>query len=194
MQKRDERQHICQADQDLEEEVVGLLHEVVHNMLHKISAPMHAGTTCLAVLNTFCCFLRQILQKCRRTFTKHWDFIACSQGPSLGWGCWISYGEDTGAAASILCYAAYKWYFKYLTLRPVERSFHAYAGTSLDIAGQILVDVEHHGQREILPATTGHLHGLIHPSFTWEILDVKNPPKLEKPFFTSNRSIQGWSR
>ena len=46
---------------------VGLLHEVVHSMLHNISAPMHAGITCnklvaiLAVSNAFCCFLRQIL-------------------------------------------------------------------------------------------------------------------------------------
>ena len=54
---------------------------------------------------------------------------------------------DTGAAASILSYADYERYFKYLALRPVERSFHAYAGTPLNIAGQILVDVEHNGQR-----------------------------------------------
>ena len=47
---------------------VGLLHEVVHCMLHNISVPLHAGTTCnklvaiLAVSNTFRCFLRKILQ------------------------------------------------------------------------------------------------------------------------------------
>ena len=58
---------------------------------------------------------------------------------------------DTGAAASILNYADYERYFKYLALRPVERSFHAYAGTPLDVAGQILVDVEHNGQRATLP-------------------------------------------
>ena len=58
---------------------------------------------------------------------------------------------DTGAAVSILNYADYERYFKYLALRPVERSFHAYAGTPLDVAGQILVDVEHNGQRATLP-------------------------------------------
>ena len=58
---------------------------------------------------------------------------------------------DTGAAASILSYADYERYFKYLALRPVERSFHAYAGTLLDIAGQILVDVEHNDQHATLP-------------------------------------------
>ena len=58
---------------------------------------------------------------------------------------------DTGVAASILSYADYERYFKYLALRPVERSFHAYAGTPLDIAGQILVDVEHNDQHATLP-------------------------------------------
>ena len=58
---------------------------------------------------------------------------------------------DTGAAASILNYADYEWYFKYLALRPVERSFHAYAGAPLDIAGQILVDVDYHRQQATLP-------------------------------------------
>ena len=58
---------------------------------------------------------------------------------------------DTGAAASILSYADYERYFKYLALRPVGRSFHAYAGTPLNIARQILVDVEHNSQRATLP-------------------------------------------
>ena len=58
---------------------------------------------------------------------------------------------DTGAAASILSYADYERYFKYLELRPVERSFHAYAGTPLDIAGQIPIDVEHNDQHARLP-------------------------------------------
>ena len=61
----------------------------------------------------------------------------------------------TGAAASILSYSDYERYFKYLALRPVERSFHAYAGTPLNIAGQILVDVEHNGQRATLPLLVG---------------------------------------
>ena len=39
---------------------------------------------------------------------------------------------DSGAAASTFCYADYERYLKYLALRLVERSFHAYAGTSLD--------------------------------------------------------------
>ena len=47
---------------------------------------------------------------------------------------------DTGAAASIMSYTDYKGYFKYLALRPVNKSFHAYTGTPLDIAGQVLVD------------------------------------------------------
>ncbi|KAK2566762.1 Transposon Tf2-6 polyprotein [Acropora cervicornis] len=58
---------------------------------------------------------------------------------------------DTGAAASILSYSDYDQHFKYLALKPVQRSFHAYAGTPLDVAGQILVDVEHNGQRATLP-------------------------------------------
>ena len=58
---------------------------------------------------------------------------------------------DTGAAASILSYSDYDRHFKYLALKPVQRSFHAHAGTLLDVAGQILVDVEHNGQRATLP-------------------------------------------
>ena len=58
---------------------------------------------------------------------------------------------DTGAAASILNYEDYERYFKHKVLRPVERSFHAYAGTPLDIAGQIMVHVEHNRQRATLP-------------------------------------------
>ena len=50
---------------------------------------------------------------------------------------------DTGAAASIMSYTDYERYFKYQALRPVNKSFHAYTGTPLDIAGQVLVDVEH---------------------------------------------------
>ena len=58
---------------------------------------------------------------------------------------------DTGASASILNYADYERYFKYLSLNPVEKSFHAYAGTPLDVAGKILVDVEYNRQRATLP-------------------------------------------
>ena len=58
---------------------------------------------------------------------------------------------DTGAAASILNYEDYERYFNHSVLRPVERSFHAYAGTLLDIAGQIMVHVEHNRQRATLP-------------------------------------------
>ena len=39
---------------------------------------------------------------------------------------------DTGAAVSILNYSDYEQHFKYLALRPVEKSFHAYAGTPLE--------------------------------------------------------------
>ena len=59
--------------------------------------------------------------------------------------------KDTGAGASILSYAEYERHFMYVALRPVDSSFHAYAGTPLDIAGQIIVDVEHNGQRATLP-------------------------------------------
>ena len=58
---------------------------------------------------------------------------------------------DNGAAASVMSYADYERYFKYLALRPVNRSFHAYAGTPLDIAGQVLVDVDCNGQQMTLP-------------------------------------------
>ena len=58
---------------------------------------------------------------------------------------------DTGAAASIMSYTDYERHFKYLALRPVNKSFHAYTGTPLDIAGQVLVDVEHNDQQLTLP-------------------------------------------
>ena len=58
---------------------------------------------------------------------------------------------DTGAAASIMSYTDYQRHFKYLALRPVNKSFHAYTGTPLDIAGQVLVDVEHNDQQLTLP-------------------------------------------
>ena len=58
---------------------------------------------------------------------------------------------ETGAAVSILNYSDYERHFKYLALKPVEKSFHAYAGTPLDVAGQILVDVVQNGQRATLP-------------------------------------------
>ena len=57
---------------------------------------------------------------------------------------------DTGAAASMISYTDYKRYFKYLALRPVNKSFHAYTSTPLDIAGQVLVDVEHNDQQMTL--------------------------------------------
>ena len=50
---------------------------------------------------------------------------------------------DTVAAASIMSYTVYERYFKYLAVWPVNKSFHAYTGTALDIAGQVFVDVEH---------------------------------------------------
>ena len=58
---------------------------------------------------------------------------------------------DTGTAVSILNYSDYERHFKYLALRPAEKSLHAYAGTPLDVAVQILVDVVHNGQRATLP-------------------------------------------
>jgi len=58
---------------------------------------------------------------------------------------------DTGAAASIMSYRDYERYFKYLALRPVNESFHAYTGMLLDIAGQVLVDVEYNDQQLTLP-------------------------------------------
>ena len=54
---------------------------------------------------------------------------------------------DTEAAASIMSYTDYARYFKYLALRPVNKSLHAYTGTPLDITGQILVDVECNDQQ-----------------------------------------------
>ena len=58
---------------------------------------------------------------------------------------------DTGAAASTISYKVYERYFKYLVLRPVNKSFHAYTSMLLDIAGQVLVDVEHNDQQMTLP-------------------------------------------
>ena len=54
---------------------------------------------------------------------------------------------DTGAAASIMNYTDYMRYFKYLALRPVNETFHAYTGTPLDIVGQIMVNVEYIDQQ-----------------------------------------------
>jgi len=58
---------------------------------------------------------------------------------------------DTGAASSIMSYTDCERYFKYLALRPVSKSFHAYTSTPLDIAGQVLVDVEYNDQQMALP-------------------------------------------
>ena len=58
---------------------------------------------------------------------------------------------DTGAAASIMSYMDYERYFNYLALRPVDKSFHAYTGTPLDIAEQVLVDVGHNDQQMTVP-------------------------------------------
>jgi len=58
---------------------------------------------------------------------------------------------ETGAAASIMNCTDYERYFKYLVLRPVNKSFHAYTGMPLDIVGQVLVNVEHNGQQLTLP-------------------------------------------
>jgi len=58
---------------------------------------------------------------------------------------------DAGAAASIMNYTDYVRYFKYLALRPVNKTFHAYTGTPLDIVGQILVNVEYIDQQLTLP-------------------------------------------
>ena len=48
---------------------------------------------------------------------------------------------DMGAAASIVGFADYERYFKHLTLKAVDKFFHAYTGTPLDIAVQILLNV-----------------------------------------------------
>ena len=58
---------------------------------------------------------------------------------------------DTGAAASIMNYTDYVRYFKYLALRPVNKTSHTNTGTPLDTAGQILVDVEYNDQQVTLP-------------------------------------------
>ena len=52
-----------------------------------------------------------------------------------------------GAASSIMNYTDYVQYFEYLALRPVNMTFHAYTGTPLDIAGQILLAVEYNAQQ-----------------------------------------------
>ena len=58
---------------------------------------------------------------------------------------------DTGATFSIMNYTDYVRYFRYVALRPVNKTFHAFTGTPLDIAGQILVDVEYNDQQLTLP-------------------------------------------
>ena len=55
------------------------------------------------------------------------------------------------AASAIMNYTDYVRYFKYLSLRPVNETFHAYTSTPLNIAGQILVDVEYNDQQLTLP-------------------------------------------
>ena len=99
---------------------------------------------------------------------------------------------DTGAAASILNYADYERYFKYLALRPVQRSFHAYAGTPLDIAGQILVDVNYNGRRATLPLLVVRAERYA-PSFARKIVDDENSLRLEKPLPIAQWSVFGRS-
>ena len=48
-------------------------------------------------------------------------------------------------------FADYERYFKHLTLKPVDKFFHAYTGTPIDIAGQILVNVTYKEQQATLP-------------------------------------------
>jgi len=42
--------------------------------------------------------------------------------------------DPGAAAATIMSYTDYQRYFKYLALRPVNKSFHAYSGTPLGTA------------------------------------------------------------
>ena len=81
---------------------------------------------------------------------------------------------DTGAAASIMNYTDYARYFKYLALRPVNKTFHTNTGTPLDIAGQIFVDVEYNGQQLTLPLLIVRAKKCALP------LNDEDPPGLEE--------------
>lgn len=89
---------------------------------------------------------------------------------------------DTGAAASVMSYADYERNFKYLALRPVNRSFHANTGTPLDVAGQVLVDVAYNGQQMTLPLliVRAKRHA---PSTVWQGVDDEDPLRLAQLVF-----------
>ena len=95
---------------------------------------------------------------------------------------------DTGAAASILNYADYERYFKYLALRPVERSFHAVCWLT---AGRSGSDFSRRGAERATGYTTACSCSCrtVRPSFTRKILDDENSPRLGKPFSIFTRSV-----
>ena len=83
--------------------------------------------------------------------------------------------NGNGYGGSSICnYTDYARYFKYLTLRPVNKIFPAYTGTPLDITRQILVDMEYNDQQLTLPLL---------------IVGVKTyaPPLLERAWMTKIR-------
>lgn len=70
----------------------------------------------------------------------------------------------------------------YLALRPVNKSFHAYIGTPLDIAGKVLVDLENNDQQL---TTIAHCSGWnVRPSPPWKGMDDEDLPGLEELFLT----------
>ena len=68
---------------------------------------------------------------------------------------------DMGAVASILNQTDYEWYFKYLALRLIEISFHAYTGALwhvCDIDKSVSVSMLLNHQTNHLVAQLGRCH------------------------------------
>ena len=68
----------------------------------------------------------------------------------------IDFELDTGSSSSVLSFDDYQKHFKYIALRQKSNTVHAYAGSKLNVAGQISVDVEYAGQKMSLPLTIVH--------------------------------------
>jgi hypothetical protein len=70
---------------------------------------------------------------------------------------------DTGAAVSIVSHQDYVKWFKHIPLQPVSRVLHAYTGTPLKIAGEIIVDVTHGGHTARLPLVVSSCYQICTP-------------------------------
>ena len=90
--------------------------------------------------------------------TDHQEFIGTIKIPILMEGSKVEMELDTGAAVSIMTRKDYQKYLRHIPLKKTTRSLRGYAGTPLEIAGEILVDVEYQGQCAAVPLVIVEAH------------------------------------